>query len=147
MNASRPLALAVLSAALVAGCGDDEGTSRPATDAGASIRLTETDFRLQPAQATVDGPGKISVQVTNRGETVHALALESPGGKRTTDPIDPGATRTLETDLQPGRYVWYCPVGNHRGLGMHGTLTVERRPASPPTATPDDESAPPSAPY
>ena len=147
MRTRRLLALAVLSAAPVAGCGDAEGGSEPTRDAAASIRLTETEFRLQPAQATVAASGKIRVQVTNRGATVHALALESPGGKRTTDPIDPGATRTLETDLQPGRYVWYCPVGNHRGLGMHGTLTVERRPASPPTATPDDESAPPSAPY
>ena len=147
MNASGPLALAVLSAALVAGCGDDEGTSRPATDAGASIRLTETDFRLQPAEATVAASGKVRVQVTNRGESVHALAIEAPGGTRTTDRIDPGATGTLEADLQPGRYVWYCPVGDHRRLGMHGTLTVTRGPAAPPATKPDDDSAPPSAPY
>jgi plastocyanin len=146
MTTNRPLALAVLSAALVAGCGDDEGTSQPATDAGASIRMTETDFRLQPARATVP-PGRLHVQITNRGESVHALAIETPGGKRTTDPIDPGATRTLETDLQPGRYVWYCPIGDHRRLGMQGTLTVKPGATSAPPANPDEDSAPPSAPY
>ena len=32
----------------------------------------------------------------------------------------------LKVDLdKPGRYVWYCPVGDHRERGMKGTITVK----------------------
>jgi uncharacterized cupredoxin-like copper-binding protein len=27
-------------------------------------------------------------------------------------------------DLKPGKYTFYCPVGDHRAEGMEGTLTV-----------------------
>ena len=37
----------------------------------------------------------------------------------------PGQTGTLNVDLsKPGKYEWYCPVGEHRDFGMEGEITV-----------------------
>ncbi|MGB1696813.1 MAG: plastocyanin/azurin family copper-binding protein [Thermoplasmatota archaeon] len=33
-------------------------------------------------------------------------------------------TITFTVDLEPGEYVFYCTVGNHRGDGMEGMLVV-----------------------
>ena len=38
--------------------------------------------------------------------------------------IGPGDSTTLTVDLEPGQYVFYCSVGNHRGMGMEVTVTV-----------------------
>ena len=37
----------------------------------------------------------------------------------------PGAKPQVSADLEAGEYTFYCPVGNHRGAGMEGTLTVK----------------------
>jgi plastocyanin len=136
----RPSAIAILAGALVlAGCGSDE-QSEPATrSSGEQLTVTETEFRLDPAEARVAGAGAVEVEVVNRGATVHALAIESGTATRSTGNIEPGQTKTLTADLPPGRYTWYCPVGDHRQRGMEGTLTVggdttEREPSG--TASP-----------
>lgn len=35
-----------------------------------------------------------------------------------------GASDTLDVDVEPGRYALVCTVGNHRELGMVGTITI-----------------------
>ena len=57
--------------------------------------------------------------------SVHALEIEAPGGEVETGDIQPGESATLTANLdRPGKYEWYCPVGNHRDLGMEGEITV-----------------------
>lgn len=83
------------------------------------------EFRLEPQRATVTA-GRFTAEVANRGEAVHALAIEAPDGQQATQAIDPGRAATLEAELRAGRYVWYCPVGDHRSRGMEGVITVQR---------------------
>ncbi len=139
-------ALAAPPALIATGCGG-QGDERPSSGepspgdrSSPPIRVVETEFKLDPATARSARPGRTAFKVVNRGEVVHALAIETPGRTRSTKTIKPGRSRTLHADLPPGRYAWYCPVGNHRQLGMRGTLTVEGATPQPQSEQPAPES-------
>jgi plastocyanin len=131
MRTRTLIAICVTGALALAGCGDDGddnggggGSSSGGSNAGA-VKLSETDFKITPANPSVDKPGKVTFTVSNDGQTVHALEVEGPGEEKETDSIDPGQSTTLEVDLdKPGTYEFYCPIGNHRQMGMAGEITV-----------------------
>lgn len=145
---SRPLTvlLAVLAlaagggvAATVAACGEDRGSSTgaDATEGAATtegkaatgpvvetVSVSETEFRLDPANPRVAREGVVAFRVANEGQTVHALEVHSSDGEVETRELEPGASQTIRARLEPGRYEWYCPVGDHKDRGMRGTVTV-----------------------
>ena len=132
MRHRRKLALLIALIAL-GGCGDDDestsGTSTEQTSATgpavATISVAETEFRLSPANPSVAKAGVVAFQVENAGKVAHALEVEGPGGEVETDRIEPGTDATLKADLgKPGRYEWYCPIGDHRDRGMKDEITV-----------------------
>jgi uncharacterized cupredoxin-like copper-binding protein len=138
MNAPR-VSVAILAVAALAAtaCGDDdesggsatgtatEEATKPTAPAQTTVKVRETEFKLDPANPRVDEPGTVQFEVTNDGKAVHALEVEGPKGEVETAQIQPGKSATLKADLsEPGTYVWYCPVGNHRELGMEGEITV-----------------------
>lgn len=132
----------------LAGCGDDDSdttsTASTATSTedttstteagggaaggggGSTVPVSETDFKIDPADPTVKA-GTVTFEVSNDGATTHTLEVEGPDGETELEPeLAPGDEGTLEVDLsKPGTYEWYCPVGNHRDLGMEGEITVE----------------------
>ncbi len=114
----------LLAALVLAGCGSDDSPQPSSRGGGEQLTVTETDFELDPADARLDRSGSVAIEVVNDGKAPHALALEIGGDRPSTGTIDPGKIATLKADLEPGRYTWYCPVANHRALGMTGTLTV-----------------------
>ncbi len=66
----------------------------------------------------------------------HALEVEGNGVEEETDTIGPGESTELTVDLEEGEYEIYCPVGNHKAMGMVGTLTVGAASAEPTAAAP-----------
>jgi plastocyanin len=130
----------------ITGCGgdddDDDGgeaaatattTEAPATapggggggGGGETVDMSLTDFALNPADPTVKA-GTVTFNVTNDGQAPHALEVEGPGGEVETETLDGGGSEKLTVDLNtPGTYEMYCPVGNHREMGMEGQVTVE----------------------
>jgi uncharacterized cupredoxin-like copper-binding protein len=105
------------------------GTSTtPAEPSGpvvATVKVRETEFELDPQNPRIAKAGVVQFDVTNAGQAPHALEVEGPKGEVETETIEPGRKATLRADLsKPGRYVWYCPVGDHESRGMKGRITV-----------------------
>jgi plastocyanin len=118
-------------ALVTAGCGGDdeegkEGNRTPTQGAVATVDVKETDFKLDPAKPRVSRTGVVTFKVTNNGQVEHNLEVEAPSGEEELpENIKPGESATLNVNLDdPGRYEWYCPVANHKELGMKGEIVV-----------------------
>ncbi len=66
----------------------------------------------------------MTFEAVNDGATDHALEIEGNGDEEATETIGAGESATVTLDLKPGTYTMYCPIGNHRELGMEGKITV-----------------------
>jgi plastocyanin len=121
----RAVALAVVAFA-AAGCGGDgdEGAQESQAAPRETIRISETDFALEPASVSVDSAGTYAFEVVNDGEAAHALEVEGKGIEEETETLEPGERATLTVALEAGSYELYCPVGDHADRGMKGELTV-----------------------
>ena len=139
-------ALFVIAAALalpVAGCGggdDDNGTSADTNGAGANqasttaggggggqtVDMTAVDYRFNPADTSVKS-GNVTFNLTNDGQQPHSLEIEDVNGQdeEIEGDVSPGQSGSLTVNLPPGTYEFYCPVGNHKEMGMEGEITVK----------------------
>ena len=119
--------VAVLMLAL-AGCGDDGDDSGGGTTttaaAGTPVTMSLVDFALEPKTVQLDAAGTYTFEVTNDGQTQHALEIEGNGVEEETDTLDPGDSGEVTVELTAGEYELYCPIDGHRAQGMEGTLVV-----------------------
>jgi uncharacterized cupredoxin-like copper-binding protein len=141
----RFAALFVIAAAIavpVAGCGggdDDNSTSAdtggatPATTtggagggAGQTVDMTAADFKFDPSDTTVKS-GNVTFNLKNQGQAPHSLEIEDVNGQdqEIEGDVAPGQSGTLTVNLPPGKYEFYCPVANHKEMGMEGDITVK----------------------
>jgi plastocyanin len=123
--------VAIVALALAsAGCGGSENESSSGGTTGGeaaakTVTVTETEFAIDPKTVTVDAPGKVTFHVVNDGGITHALEIEGNGVEEETDGIDGGSSADLTVDLsKEGTYEVYCPIGNHRAMGMEASLVV-----------------------
>jgi plastocyanin len=131
----KHVALSLLVAAALAGCGSDDGDDGEAAPADA-VELVATDFAFEPSSLTLDAAGEHTLTLRNDGEFPHALAFDDLDAA--TGNVDPGASGEVTVELEPGSYTLYCPVGNHRDQGMEGTLVVGGASASGNGSADDD---------
>lgn len=98
-----------------------------ASASGSSLGVTETEFKLSPANPSVKA-GKVLINIKNAGSTAHAISIDNAapsGGDAKSATIQPGQSGTLSVTLKAGKtYTWYCPIDGHRGLGMVGKIKV-----------------------
>ena len=141
----RFAALFVVAAAIavpVAGCGggdDDNSTSAdtggatPATTtggagggAGQTVDMTAADFKFDPSDPSVKS-GNVTFNLKNQGQQPHSLEIEDVNGQdqEIEGDVAPGQSGTLTVNLPPGKYEFYCPVENHKEMGMEGDITVK----------------------
>ncbi len=69
--------------------------------------------------------GETTFEVANIGSAVHNFEIEGQGiEEEFEENLQPGETRTMTVDLEPGTYEVYCPVGNHAEMGMQLELNI-----------------------
>lgn len=130
---STPVLL--LLTAVLAGCGSDgageETSAGAATDqqTTGSSTVDLDEFSLAPSDVAVERGATITAE--NVGTIGHNLTIEQEADASTpseelaaTATFAGGESDTVEVDLPPGEYGLVCTVGNHRELGMVGSLTV-----------------------
>ena len=134
MRTAIPAVLAALVLAL-AGCGgdDDEGSGGGGSGAsgsggggGEQIALASPEdgsLKFDKTELTAKA-GEVTINYDNPSETPHAVEIEGSGVEEKSETVT-GGKASVTADLKAGEYEFYCPVGNHRGAGMEGTLTVE----------------------
>jgi len=108
-----------LSAVALVACGEDDILGDDARD----VRVSLTERDLAPGRVEVRA-GEIEFVVRNKGERLHAFAVETPDGVERTENIEPGETERVTVDLPEGRYRMYDPRGGYRARGVSGTVVV-----------------------
>jgi uncharacterized cupredoxin-like copper-binding protein len=126
------LVLLVLLGLLLPACG---GASGPAT----TLNIVMTDFKYEPADATVPAGKEITLNLKNEGNVVHEYVIMKLGqsagekfGPEDEDNIywevelDPGksVSVTFTAPTEPGTYEVVCGTEGHLEAGMKGSLTV-----------------------
>ena len=138
------LAAASAITILAAGCGSDDdsgdaaapaatqaSTSASSASSGAGTKLTlaaAEDGGLSFTEKTLDakaGSVTITMDHPSADQMPHAISIEGNGVDEDGEVVQPGGKSTVTADLKPGKYTFYCPVGQHRQNGMEGTLTVQ----------------------
>jgi plastocyanin len=134
------LAIGAAVAVPIVGCGgssNDNSTTNAATQAsttggaaatgaGGTVNLTATDFKFNPSDPTVSS-GDVTFDMKNDGKVSHSLEIEDVNGqdKELEGTVSPGQSGTLKVNLPAGKYEFYCPVDNHKQMGMEGEITVK----------------------
>jgi plastocyanin len=150
----RRLSAGLLAAALLllTACGDDDGDAAAATPsetsaaptspsetapssgtatpsaaeepAGGTLEVSSVDFGYE-LDSTELAAGEYTINLTNGGNASHDLVVERDGEEVDgTDVIGLGESSTVTVMLEPGEYVFYCSIANHRSMGMEVTVTV-----------------------
>ncbi|WP_238935467.1 hypothetical protein [Saccharopolyspora spinosa] len=114
------LGVVVLVAAVCTGASAAASPAPTAHAGGGGPRLVVVnmvDFRLlQPAFLP---PGLYTFRAVNNGQAPHALQIAGPGVTNARTPVvQAGQAADLTVALRPGVYDFWCPVGNHRQMGM-----------------------------
>ncbi|MFI6793025.1 cupredoxin domain-containing protein [Nonomuraea sp. NPDC050383] len=132
-----PARLAAAAAAVLlglAGCGGSHAwsaaPSRSPVPATAAAEVTTVDVTMDDFSFTLPRhdltSGSYTFRLSNEGESPHAMAIAGPGisGARRSATITPGQRTFLTVTLRPGRYEVWCPVDDHRALGMDTAFDV-----------------------
>ena len=90
-----------------------------------TIRIVEKEYSLSPSSISISKPGLYVLQGVNQGTISHGLAIEGNGIDMDGPIVSPGQTSTVRVTISKGgSYEVYCPVGNHKQMGMEGHLTL-----------------------
>jgi len=122
-SSDEPDAAAASTSSAASSASEAPVTSSAAGEAE-SITATEADFSISLDEDTLPA-GSYTIDVVNDGSSTHDLVVERDGDDiAKSDRIGPGDTTSLTVDLEPGEYVFYCSIGNHRTMGMELTVQV-----------------------
>lgn len=71
-------------------------------------------------------PGKVTIDFENPAAIEHDVAIEAEGGEElAASEVVTEAKTSVEAELAPGTYIFFCSVPGHREAGMEGTLSVK----------------------
>jgi len=136
------MAAVVLAATGLAACGDDDedtasspppppaAQTEPGAEGTAAAKTVEigTDpgGKLAFVQDSLTAPaGSVTFAFSNPADVPHDFKIEKDGEDVGGTEVVTKSDESLNVDLEPGTYTYYCSVGSHRDAGMEGELTVE----------------------
>src|SRR5712675_1024555 len=93
----------------------DAGAATKSREDASSVSVRLSEWKLELSQLTVP-TGDVEISVTNGGTMLHAFEIEGQGLEKEIEPLNSGATATLQLSLPPGTYELYCPIdsGAHK---------------------------------
>ncbi len=104
--------------------GSSTSSSAAEEPAGGTLDVSSVDFDYELPSTDLTA-GEYTINLTNTGSASHDLVVERDGQDVDgTDVIGPGESASVTVMLEPGEYVFYCSVGNHRSMGMEVAVTV-----------------------
>ena len=122
-------ALAIVSAAALFGCGEDD----PVRIESRELQVELDEFRIVPEDVSV-AAGRLRIVATNVGRLTHNLhVVKEDEEDREAPPTDLGGTGTAQPgetatftfqNLEAGEYRIVCTITNHDDLGQYGELIV-----------------------
>lgn len=81
------------------------------------------EFGYSPSEMDFSADEPVRIRFVNTGTVMHDFVIDEFGVA--TAELAPGQEEIVEFTPRAGTYNYYCSIGNHRQLGMEGTLTVE----------------------
>jgi plastocyanin len=103
-------------------------SSSYANYAGGVMEIRAEDYRFYPDTIRVKPGEEVRIRLNNEASHEHNIVFDLNGAKQTL----PRALRrnrsgvlTFRAPMEPGRYEFWCPIGDHARRGMRGTLIVE----------------------
>jgi uncharacterized cupredoxin-like copper-binding protein len=123
-----------LALGLLTACGGSSDAASPSSSTSSSsasavgqaqtLTVTEVGFDIKLESGDLPA-GDYTITVRNEGDATHDLVVEQDGQDiAKSDTLGPGDSATFTVTLQPGQYVFYCSIGNHRAMGMETDVTV-----------------------
>jgi plastocyanin len=129
--AMGPLALAACgsssSSSTTTAASSTTSTTQAAAGGGQTLSLAADPSALAYQQTSLSAkPGKATIDFDNPSAIGHDVCVQDSSGKEVgcSDIIQQSKT-TLDVDLKPGTYTYFCSVDGHEQAGMKGTLTVK----------------------
>jgi manganese oxidase len=96
-----------------------------AAAAPAAVEVMLSDFEISPTAIHVPSDTPLEISVMNHGPSQHTFGIAVNGSTLETDPIDAGATVTLDVPaLAAGTYPALCTIPGHDAMGMKATVTA-----------------------
>lgn len=102
--------------------GTESATPEDAMMAEQTITVEGGNFFFKPNEVRVKKGEKVTITFTNSGG-MHNFVIDELNV--TSETINSGSTKVEFTPDKAGTYEFYCSIGNHRSMGMKGTLIVE----------------------
>jgi mono/diheme cytochrome c family protein len=107
------------------------GVGPPAVEKNGKLALAANPggqllYTVKAAKATA---GPVTITMSNSSGVLHNLAIQQGTGPTgavlgNTNIVSSG-TQSIQLNLKPGTYTFFCQVQGHRAAGMFGTLTVK----------------------
>ena len=131
MFTSLVLVVATMATAVLTGgeaAGHHAAAATPAPKATSRTLALAADpggaLRFDKTQAAVLS-GRVTVKLTNDAAVAHNVTIAQGSKTLGATKTIAKSTDTVELNLDPGTYAFFCSVPGHRQAGMQGTLTVQ----------------------
>lgn len=98
-------------------------SSAQTTGSTKEFTVSGSNYKFEPSTITVKKGDSVKITFQNSGG-FHDFALDEFNIKTAVIPSGQSTTVQFVAD-KAGTFQYYCSVGNHRAMGMQGTLTVQ----------------------